>query len=173
MTGAATPAHRDEPAPVDAAGFRSVLGRFATGVAVVTVTTADGRPYGFTVSSFTAVSQDPPLVSFCIGGQASAWPAVAGARTFVAHLLDGEQEELSRLFATSGADRFGPPTRWSAGKLGDPVLDGVLAHLECRVERIVPAGDHHLVLGTPLVAADDAGRAPLLYFRGGYHRLAS
>jgi flavin reductase (DIM6/NTAB) family NADH-FMN oxidoreductase RutF len=158
---------------VDPASFRAVLGRFASGVTIITVTASDGTPRGFTASSFSSVSLTPPIVSFCIGEAASAWPAVSTATSFAVHLLAEDQEELSTLFATSGAERFGPSTRWSPGVLGAPILEGVLAHLECQVQQVVTAGDHHIVLGTPLDTSHQEERHPLLYFRGAYRRLAS
>jgi flavin reductase (DIM6/NTAB) family NADH-FMN oxidoreductase RutF len=159
------------PAGIDAAAFKAVLARFASGVAVIT-TTSDAVPVGFTVSSFTSVSLAPPLVGFCIAETASNWPAIRRADGFVVHILGAHQHELSVLFARSGADRFGPSTRWTASAAGMPVLEDVLAHLECEIVSRVPAGDHHIVLGRPMAGGHHAmDPSPLLYFRGSYRQL--
>jgi flavin reductase (DIM6/NTAB) family NADH-FMN oxidoreductase RutF len=156
---------------IDAIAFKTILARFASGVAVVT-TTSETMPVGFTVSSFTSVSLAPPLVSFCIAETASNWPAIQRADGFVVHILGAHQHELSMLFARRGADRFGPSTRWASSAAGRPVLDDVLAHLECETVARVPAGDHHIVLGRPVAGGHHAlDPNPLLYFRGSYRRL--
>nr|WP_075016460.1 flavin reductase family protein [Actinacidiphila rubida] len=126
----------------------------AKGVAVITA----GReaPVGFCATSLSSVSLDPPLVSFTVGKAASAWSTVEREQHAVVHLLAEDQEELARTFARSGAARFGPATRWHRGALGLPVLDDVLAWLAVALDRVVPAGDHALVIGR--VVAAGAGR---------------
>jgi flavin reductase (DIM6/NTAB) family NADH-FMN oxidoreductase RutF len=156
---------------LDAATFKAVLGHYASGVAVITTTWNDA-PVGFTVSSFTSVSLDPPLVAFCIAETASTWPAISVARGFVVHILGDHQHGISALFARSGADRFGATTRWTPSAGGLPILDDVLAYLECDVETIVSAGDHRIVLGRPTRGQHVvANPAPLVYFRGSYRGL--
>jgi flavin reductase (DIM6/NTAB) family NADH-FMN oxidoreductase RutF len=151
--------------------FRAVLRRHAAGVVVIT---APGiRPVGFTATSFTSVSLDPPLVSFCLNRHASSWPAVSEASHVAVHVLAEHQEDLARTFATSGVDRFSAPTRWHPGPHGLPLLDDVPAVLICRIAERVAAGDHAIVLAEPITAehvADDAN--PLLYHMGRYLRAA-
>ncbi|MEU1308314.1 flavin reductase family protein [Streptomyces cinnamoneus] len=158
-------AHR--PATPDL--LRSVFRRHAAGVAVITA--QGSRPAGFTATSLTSVAAEPPLISFGVGTGSSSWPVLAGAEHVGVHILGEHQQELAATFARSGADRFAPPTRWSAGPHGVPVLDGVLAWMVCRVVARVPAGDHRLVLAEA-VAGDPTGDGrPLLYHQGRFNGL--
>jgi flavin reductase (DIM6/NTAB) family NADH-FMN oxidoreductase RutF len=150
--------------------LRSVFRRHAAGVAVITAQDVEG-PVGFTATSLTSVSAEPPLVSFGIGTGASSWPAIAGTDHVGVHILGEHQQELAATFARSGADRFGAPTRWREGPEGVPVLEDVLAWLVCRVVARVPAGDHRVVLAE-VVLGDPAGAGrPLLYHQGRFNRL--
>lgn len=140
----------------------------------VTVVTAPGTPpAGFTATSFTSVSLAPPLVSFCLARASSSWPTVARADHVAVHLLTHRQQDLARTFATSGIDRFAPPTPWRAGPHGVPVLGGTLAWLMCRVVDRVAAGDHAVVLAEPLLAQHGSQDTPLLYHQGRYASLAA
>ncbi|MEU3840068.1 flavin reductase family protein [Streptomyces sp. NPDC028635] len=150
--------------------LRSVFRRHAAGVAVITAYGASG-PVGFTATSLTSVSAEPPMLSFGIGTGASSWPAVAEAEHVGVHILGEHQRELAATFARSGADRFGAPTAWREGPEGVPVLDDVLAWVVCRVVARVPAGDHRIVLAE-VVVGDPAGPGrPLLYHQGGFTAL--
>jgi flavin reductase (DIM6/NTAB) family NADH-FMN oxidoreductase RutF len=156
---------------IDSDLFRAVLRHHAAGVVVVTV--PGPKPAGFTATSFTSVSLDPPLISFCLNRGASSWPAVSAAEYAAVHVLADDQEELARTFATSGVDRFAAPTAWTLGPHGLPLLDGVQATLICRIAERVAAGDHSIVLAEPVEAAhSDRDRSPLLYHRGRYLRTA-
>lgn len=149
--------------------FRAVLGRFASGITVITARDAQGTPHGMTVSAFSSLSLDPPLVLVCVGNDATMAPVMAAAESFAVNVLSDVQEALSRRFAGKVDDRFAG-VGYREGELGDPVLDDVLASLQCRVVARHPAGDHVIVVG--LVehgAARDA--KPLLYYRGGYAQL--
>jgi flavin reductase (DIM6/NTAB) family NADH-FMN oxidoreductase RutF len=151
--------------------FRTLLRRHAAGVVVIT---APGeRPAGFTATSFTSVSLDPPLVSFCLDRGSSSWPTLAVTGHVGVHVLTEAQEQVARRFATSGIDRFAPPISWHAGPYGVPVLDGALAVLVCKVADRVPAGDHAIVLAEPVTGEypEEAG-SPLLYHMGRYLRAA-
>jgi flavin reductase (DIM6/NTAB) family NADH-FMN oxidoreductase RutF len=156
---------------VAAADFRAAFRRHAAGVTVVTLAGPHG-PVGFTATSVTSVSLDPPMLSFCLAHTSSNWAAVAQATYLSVNVLTEGQEELAARFATKGFDRFAPPTAWSPGAFDLPVLDGVAAWLAVRVERQVTAGDHTLLVGTVVgtVLGDDA-RAPLLHHDGRYARL--
>ncbi|MEU7381097.1 MULTISPECIES: flavin reductase family protein [unclassified Streptomyces] len=150
--------------------LRSVFRRHAAGVAVITAR-GDAGPVGFTATSLTSVSAEPPMLSFGIGTGGSSWPAIAATDHVGVHILGEHQEELAATFARSGADRFGAPTAWREGPKGVPVLDGVLAWLVCRVVTRVPAGDHRIVLAE-VVLGDPAGAGrPLLYHRGRFSAL--
>jgi flavin reductase (DIM6/NTAB) family NADH-FMN oxidoreductase RutF len=155
---------------VDTDLFRTLLRHQAS---TVTVVTAPGTPpAGFTATSFTSVSLEPPLVSFCLDRSSSSWPTVARADHVAVHLLAQHQQGLAQTFATSGIDRFAAPTTWRPGPHGVPVLDGTLAWLVCRVADRVAAGDHVVVLAEPLLAQHGDAAAPLLYHQGRYACLA-
>jgi flavin reductase (DIM6/NTAB) family NADH-FMN oxidoreductase RutF len=156
---------------VDADLFRSLLRRHAA--AVVVITAPGSPPAGFTATSFTSVSLDPPLVSFCLARTASAWPAVQAAETIAVHVLTQEQEHVARTFATRGIDRFATHGAWRPGPDGVPLLEGVLATLVCRVTQRVEAGDHTIVLATPAQGEhhEDASVTPLVYHDGRYAHL--
>ncbi|MFF4604063.1 flavin reductase family protein [Streptomyces sp. NPDC001339] len=150
--------------------FRTTLARWASGVTVVTTVDAEGRDHGFTASSFTAVSLQPPLVLVCLDLRANCLDAFGGADGFAVHVLGREQQELAALFALKGAEKFPRPGTLRSRR-GVPLLPGALARLECRTERRVPAGDH-LVLFGEVERAEARQGEPLLYYRKGFRRLA-
>ncbi|RJQ82242.1 flavin reductase [Pseudonocardiaceae bacterium YIM PH 21723] len=150
-------------------GFRSVFRRHPAGVVVITLDGGDG-PAGFTATSLSSLSLEPPLVSFGIGSGASCWPHVRDARHAVVNFLAHDQELVARRFATSGIDRFAG-TSWSRLSTGEPVLDGVASWLRVRIESLVPAGDHRLVVAAVQETHSDADARPLLYHDGTYHTL--
>lgn len=149
------------------ARLREVLGRFASGVTVVT-SWHEGRPVGFTCRAFVELSLDPPLVAFAPALGSSTWPAIEAAGFFCVNFLADGQEALARVFATKGDAKF-EGVGWSAGERGAPVIDGALAWLECSVEHSHECGDHMLVVGR-VSAVGDRELQPLLYYRGGYGR---
>ncbi|MER7969071.1 MULTISPECIES: flavin reductase family protein [unclassified Streptomyces] len=150
--------------------LRSVFRRHAAGVAVITARGPAG-PVGFTATSLSSVSAEPPLLSFGISTGASSWPAVAETDHIGVHLLGEHQRDLAATFARSGADRFGAPTRWSEGPEGVPVLADVRAWLVCRIVGRVPAGDHRIVVAQVLAGDPTGPGRPLLYHQGGFHGL--
>jgi flavin reductase (DIM6/NTAB) family NADH-FMN oxidoreductase RutF len=157
--------------------FRRLLGRFASGVTVVTTSDPDGSPTGLTVSAFASVSLGPPLVLVCIASKAQSHSALLTTGRFAVNILSSDQEALSARFASSpaagAAEKFrGIAYRRSA--TGLPLLDGVLAHLECSIVAAHEAGDHTILVGQVEAgsASESAEPEPLLYFRGRYGRLA-
>lgn len=154
---------------MDAATFRSVLGRFASGVTVVTVCDEDGADHGMTVSAFCSLSLVPPLVLLCIDHDASLQEILLGASHFGVNILAAEQEAISRRFAGTDPDRF-EGLGFQRGKRGVALLDGALAHLECSIHTRYEGGDHTIVIGEVESASPSKGR-PLLYYRGGYAQL--
>ncbi|MGW3241034.1 flavin reductase family protein [Streptomyces sp. NPDC001070] len=154
----------------DATAFRSVFRRHAAGVAVITA--SGSRPAGFTATSLTSVSAEPPLLSFGISTGGSAWPTVADAAYVGVHILGEHQEEVADTFARSGADRFAPPTAWAPGPYGVPLLEDVSAWLVARVVARIPAGDHRIVVAQAVAGAPEGDVArPLLYHHGRYNAL--
>ncbi|MEN9510067.1 MAG: hypothetical protein RLZZ621_2630 [Gemmatimonadota bacterium] len=149
--------------------FRAVLGRFASGITVITARGADGTPHGMTVSAFSSLSLDPPLVLVCVGNEATMAPMLTTATSFAVNILSDGQEALSRRFAGKIDDRFAG-VGYQEGRLGDPILDEVLAWMQCRIVARHPAGDHVILVGQ-VEQADTREGKPLLYYRGGYATL--
>ncbi len=149
--------------------FRRTCARFATGITVVTVADGSGRPHGMTVNSFSSVSLDPPLVLVSIELRNSILAHFTAESGFAINILAEHQEHLSKRFSGPAADRF-HRVDWTAGLGGAPLLDGVLAHLECRVANQFPAGDHTVLIGEVLRARYEDGK-PLLYFASRYAQL--
>jgi flavin reductase (DIM6/NTAB) family NADH-FMN oxidoreductase RutF len=155
---------------IDPDSFRSVLGRFASGITIVTTIDAQGRDVGMTVSAFASASLQPPLISVCIGHAASMHGAISVADRFGVNILAADQEALSRRFAAVESTHRFDGIGYERGESGVVLLDDALAHMEClRVGRH-EAGDHTLFLGeVERAVARDA--RPLLYYRGGYAQL--
>ena len=156
--------------PVSKDEFRSAMSRFPSGVTVVTASTADRQPSGMTVSAFSSLSLEPPLVLVCIDKNCSIHELLSEGRYFAVNVLAEEQEMLSRRFASREGDRFSG-TGYKIGISGVPILDDVLASIECRVVHTYAGGDHTIVVGEVEHAAVGDGK-PLAYFRGGYAGLA-
>jgi 3-hydroxy-9,10-secoandrosta-1,3,5(10)-triene-9,17-dione monooxygenase reductase component len=151
--------------------FRGVLGQFPTGVTVVTANTPEG-PVGLAVGSFTSVSLDPPLVGFLPAQTSASWPLIQDTGQFCVNVLSEDQEDIARSFATPGEDRFSDRSWTAAPHSGAPILDGVLAWIDCDVAGVSEAGDHHFVLGRVRALGAAADGAPLVFFRGAYRSLA-
>lgn len=155
---------------IDPDTFRSVLGRFATGITVVTAVDGDGRDAGMTVSAFSSVSLRPPLVQVCIDKAASMYGVLLQAERFGVNILAAEQEALSRRFAAVESTHRFDGVGYERGESGVVLLDDALGHLECTVRARHDAGDHTLFIGEVERAAAGDGR-PMLYYRGGYAQL--
>ena len=149
--------------------FRAVLGRFASGITVITTRDAGGVPHGMSVSAFSSLSLDPPLVLACIASNATMMPVLEATDAFGVNILRDGQEAISRRFAGPVDDRFGG-IGYTEGRLGAPILDEVLTWLQCRIVARHPAGDHVILVGHVEDAGVHDGR-PLLYYRGGYATL--
>ena len=155
---------------IDPDTFRSVLGRFASGITVVTTVDEDGRDVGMTVSAFSSVSLYPPLVMVCIDKVASMYAALMRAEVFGVNILAAEQESLSRRFAAVDSSHRFDGVGYERAENGVVLLDDALGHLECRVHARHEAGDHTLFIGEVERAWAGDGR-PMLYYRGGYAQL--
>ncbi|WP_375400718.1 flavin reductase family protein [uncultured Amnibacterium sp.] len=158
---------------VDEAVFRQVLARFASGIVVVTGATDDG-PAGLTCQSFSSLSLTPALVMLSTARTSSTWPRIQATGRFGVTVLADGQQAISDRFAVSGGDKFAG-VDWRPGRLGNPLLAGALAHLECDVHAVHEGGDHLIVVGR--VRALEAGgldedRSPLVYYRSSYRALA-
>lgn len=150
--------------------FRSALGRFASGVTIVTARGPDDALLGITVSAFSSVSLEPPLILVCIDKRASLHGHLTEGTRFAVNILGQDQEHISRRFASKDENRFnGTAYRDSAERV--PILDGALASLECRVVHSYPGGDHTIIVGE-VESTTIADGKPLAYFRGGYVQLS-
>lgn len=150
----------------DARHLRDALGRFPTGVTIVTTRAADGKPVGLTANSFAAVSLDPPLVVWSINHRSPSLPAFVASGHFAVNVLRATQVELSHRFAARRQGRF-EGIACADGLGGAPVLAGVLAAFECTVEASLPGGDHVLFVGRVHKVAYDDGE-PLIFNAGQY-----
>lgn len=157
------------PGPDNARAFRDALGRFGTGVTVITTLGPDG-PVGMTANSFSAVSLDPPLVLWCPAKSSSRYPAFAAARHFAIHVLGDDQVELCRRFTRTGTDFAGLALGTGAGDV--PILPGVLARFECELHATHEGGDHTIVVGRVITAAFRDG-GPMLFHEGGFGRFTA
>lgn len=152
----------------DSAKYRQVLGHFPTGVTVITAL-HEGTAVGMAIGSFASLSLDPAQVLFCAGQQSSTWPKIREAGSFCVNILAEDQEDVCRVFASKAADKFAE-IGWKRSGNGSPIIDGVLAYIDCSIADVVPSGDHDIVIGAvhDLEVRHEGG--PLVFFRGGYGR---
>jgi flavin reductase (DIM6/NTAB) family NADH-FMN oxidoreductase RutF len=157
-------------APVSPDAFRHACGRFATGVAIAAVLDESGTPRGLTVSSFTSVSLEPPLVLICLGHAVTNIEEFRRSRHFSLSFLREDQRHLSSHFAQKGHDRFnGVP--WRAGETGSPLILGALGALECTLYQRFTSGDHDIFVGE-VIHAEAADGSPLIHYASHYRGLA-
>lgn len=146
--------------------LRDVMGRFVTGVAVITAD-SDGEQVGLTANSLTSVSLDPPRVLFCVGHRSRTGRLIRAAGAFAVNILSREQKQICRRFAGPCEDRFrGGGT--VARATGAPVLDEAIAYVDCRIVDVFDGGDHAIVLGEVEEAGVLRDAEPLTFFRGSY-----
>jgi flavin reductase (DIM6/NTAB) family NADH-FMN oxidoreductase RutF len=154
---------------IDADTFRSVLGRFASGVTIVTTRDSHGIDHGMTVSAFCSLSLDPPMVVFCVDHAASMHGTLLGHPPCGVSILSSNQEAYSRRFADQENERF-DGIAYTRAESGAVLLEDALAHLECRIVAHYEGGDHTVFIAQVDRAEARHGR-PLLYYRGGYAQL--
>ncbi len=155
-------------ADIDGRHLRTALGRFATGVTIVTCVADDGAWVGLTANSFTGLSLAPPLVLWSLRTASPTLAAFAAAPRFAVNVLAEAQVDLSRRFAGPAEDRF-VEGAWALGEHGSPVLAGCAAVFECEVASHQQAGDHRLFIGRVLGCTESA--LPPLVFQGGHYHL--
>ncbi len=156
---------------IEEAEFRRVLGHFATGVTVLAAREGDGPPRGLTANAITSVSLEPPLVLVCVERTADTHDVIGAAGSFAISVLREDDEALARRFATYETDAKFDGVAYRADVTGAPILDEALAWIDCRVWNQYDGGDHTIFVGE-VVGTGAADGSPLLYFRGGYGRLA-
>lgn len=157
------------PDAANARAFRDALGRFATGVCVITTEGPEG-PMGFTANSFASLSLDPPLVLWSPAKASSRFAIYAAARFFTIHVLSDDQGDLSRRFVRGGAGFKGLAHEVTAE--GVPVIPGTLARFDCAQHATHDGGDHVIVVGRVIRAHLGAGE-PLVFSAGRYGRFAA
>lgn len=155
--------------PIDPQTQRCILGRFATGVTVVT-TGGGGAAHGMTANAVASLSLDPPLVLVAVDRGAQMHAQMTACRCFAVNVLSEEQEPLSRRFATRGPKEFGD-LNVTISETGAPILADSLAWVDCRLTDVLSGGDHDIFVGQ-IVAGDARDGRPLLFFAGKYGRLA-
>lgn len=166
-----SPKQREHTMDVSQADFRAVMGRFATGVTIVTTCDGEHR-LGITVNAFSSVSLDPPLILVCIETTSYLHQVMLRNGYFAVNILREDQQELSRCFAGhSEARRNFCDAPSHTAVTGAPVLDQSLGWIDCRIVDVFPGGDHSIVVGHVEALGASEGR-PLLYHRGKYPRLA-
>jgi flavin reductase (DIM6/NTAB) family NADH-FMN oxidoreductase RutF len=155
--------------PVEPDRFRAVMGHFATGVAVVTAT-SDAGPVGMTVNAVCSLSLEPVLLLVCFDRTARTFPVVRDTRRFGVNVLAGGQEHLARLFASKMPEREKFAEVAHTVHDGIPVIEGTLAWVGCRLEQLVPGGDHEIGIGAVETAeiGDNDDAEPLIWYRGAY-----
>lgn len=163
--------HSSYPAPVDPRELRDVLGRFATGVAVVTTCCEMGKPLGLAVNSFASVSLEPPEILWSINSHAPSRAAFESHGAFAVNVMPQEDKEQTLKFAQPIDNKF-DGVDWRPGWRGVPVLDNALATLECDVKQMIACGDHHIVVGS-VQSVDCRDGDPLVFFRGQFSSLGT
>lgn len=149
--------------------FKAGMGRFATGVTIITTRESGGAPAGFTASSFASLSLNPPLVLFCLDRESYCFDAFYGAENFGVNILSSEQQGLSKRFSRRGGDKFENVALMET-HTGVPLLEGCLASMECRITEKLPGGDHLIFLGEVQRVKIGEG-SPLIICMGKYHNI--
>ncbi len=152
----------------DTKQLRKALSRFATGVAIMTTCSADGKLQGVTSNSFASVSLDPPLILWCLARTAASFAGFSQARHFAVNVLASHQVKLSRNFSAPQANKFaGVSFRPGIGQC--PVLSDAIGLFECETERLIDGGDHAIIIGRVLTATMTGGE-PLIFVDGKYRQ---
>jgi flavin reductase (DIM6/NTAB) family NADH-FMN oxidoreductase RutF len=151
---------------VDPRKLRNALGRFATGVTVITTQTPSGKLEGLTANSFSALSLDPPLVLWCIRRSAPSLPGFLAADGFAVNVLGADQRKLAATFATASIDKFAD-VPFAVGLRGYPILPSSIAVFECQTEDTVAGGDHLIFIGRVVATSHREGE-PLVFSGGEY-----
>lgn len=146
--------------PID---FRNAMSRFASGVTIVATITDSGERWGFTASAFSSLSLDPPLILVCLDRRADCFEAFAEAEAFGVSILEAGQSAAAMTFATRGADKFAGVATSPGRVTGQPLVEGALSHIECRMNARLDGGDHVILLGE-VVSASVSEVEPLLHY---------
>lgn len=151
---------------IDPLRYKEALASFPSGVTVITALDADGSIVGITASAFSALSLDPALVLFCPSYSSATHPVLAERGHFAIHLLAGHQQDIAYAFASKGKDKAAA-IPWQLSELGNPLLEGAVAIIECDLWREYEGGDHAIIVGkvTNLILPSEPA-TPMLYHHG-------
>ena len=150
----------------DSQDFRRILGRYPTGVCVVT-TIDQGMPVGMVVGSFTSVSLAPPLVAFLPDRRSETWARIEKTGQFCVNVLSDRQRDVCQALTSKAADKF-DTIEYRLSDHGLPIIDGIVAWIDCELHAVHEAGDHFIVVGAVRALAADQADDPLVFHRGGY-----
>jgi 3-hydroxy-9,10-secoandrosta-1,3,5(10)-triene-9,17-dione monooxygenase reductase component len=152
------------------AEFRRILGHYPTGVCAITAI-ADGEPVAMVVGSFTSVSLDPPLVAFLPDRKSTSWPKIEAAGRFCVNVLADHQEDVCRSLASKADNKF-ETVSYRLSDAGLPIVNGVVAWIDCDLYAVHEAGDHFIAIGQVHSLDIEHPHRPLLFFQGGYGQFA-
>ena len=155
---------------IDGRELRNAMGRFATGVCLITTVTEEGEALALTANSFSSVSLDPPLVLWSLQNGSDVYQSYAHPRYFAINVLAREQEAHSNQYARKGEHRLAPE-HFRQGAHGSPIIHDALASFECEVDATHEGGDHLIIVGRVLDMQVRAGGDPLLFYGGAYREL--
>jgi 3-hydroxy-9,10-secoandrosta-1,3,5(10)-triene-9,17-dione monooxygenase reductase component len=166
--GPVLPGAGEDNWPVDPDTFRDAVGRFATGVTIVTTSGPGGSPAGFTCQAFMSLSTQPPRVLIAPGRESVTWSKIAESRAFCVNILSDSHEPIARRFAVRDDRKF-EGVEWApSGATGSPVLRAAVAWVDCSLTDVFDLGDHFIAVGLAREAVTATQRTPLIYFRGEY-----
>ena len=152
---------------IDSGSFRQALGKFPTGVTIITTQAGSGEPAGLTASSFNSVSLDPPLILWSVSKQGETAELMTRAEYFAVNVLSQDQMALSNRFATPDIDRF-DGVDYQPGQFGSPLLSACAAQFECRTWQVYEGGDHHIIVGEVLDFSVTDQQGSLVFAGGSY-----
>ena len=158
-------------ADINPRAFRDTLGRFPTGVTVITTVDATGKWHGVTIGSFASLSLQPPLVCFSLDKTANCHPAFMACDKFAVNVLAEDQRDISGMFASKDPERPWDAVPTRSGNGGVPLIEGSCACIECELEATYPGGDHDIIVGRVVGLEPAVAGRPLVFFGGGYHRI--
>ncbi len=153
-------------APVSTDTFKAAMRRFATGVTIVTTRTGE-TIHGFTVNAFASVTADPPTVLICVNKTARAHPIIAESGSFAVNILGLEHQHIAETFMTAEPHERFNAIAHRAGPSGSPILDDMLAYVDCSVEQEITSGTHTIFIGRVLESGEREGE-PLGYYDRSY-----
>ena len=155
----------------DGRELRNALGRFATGVCLITTVTEDGEPLALTANSFSSVSLAPPLVLWNLQNNSDVYAHFATPNYFAINVLSLEQQALSNQYAKKGEHTLAPD-HFSPGKFGAPIIRDALVSFDCELEATHEGGDHLIIVGRVHEMLSRADGEPLVFYSGGYRELS-